>query len=75
LRSEVLEAFSKRELLEVVDMTAFVAEQRPHAASPGFGDLRTPVERVYVPSDPAVGKRLGLASTGAEPAPAVPPRA
>jgi hypothetical protein len=68
LRGEVLEALSKRELLEVIDMTEFVAEQRPHAASSGFAGLRTPVESVYVPSDPAVGKRLGLASTIAEPA-------
>jgi hypothetical protein len=66
LRGEVLEAFNKRELLEVVDMTEFVASQRPIAASAGFVDLRTPVEQVYVPADPAVGKRLGLAGYGAE---------
>jgi hypothetical protein len=68
LRGEVLEAFSKRELVEVIDMTEFVAEQRPQAAASGFVGLRTPVERVYVPSDPAAGKRLGLAGMGAEPA-------
>jgi hypothetical protein len=66
LRSEVLEAFAKRELLEVIEMTEFVAEQRPHAASAGFAELRTPLERVYVPADPLVGKRLGLASMGTE---------
>jgi hypothetical protein len=68
LRGEVLEAFSKRELVEIIDMTEFVAEQRQHAAASGFAGLRTPVEGVYVPSDPAVGKRLGLAGLGAEPA-------
>jgi len=67
LRGEVLEAFSKRELLEVIDMTEFVAEQRAHAASTRFADLRTPIEQVYVPSDPAVGKWLGLANVGDEP--------
>src|SRR5262245_8086096 len=67
LRGEVLEAFSKHELLEVIDMPEFVAEQRLHAASREFADLRTPIEQVYVPSDPAVGKWLGLASVGAEP--------
>jgi len=66
LRGPVLEAFGKRELLEVIDMTQFVAEQRPHAAAAGFADLRTPVERVYVPSDPAVAKRLGLADLNSE---------
>jgi Domain of unknown function (DUF4291) len=68
LRGEVLEAFSKRELLEVIDLTEFVAEQRPQAASFGFAGLRTPVERVYVPSDLAVGNRLGLTSVSAKPA-------
>ena len=67
LRGEVLEAFSKRELLEVIDMTEFVAQQRPLAASTTFAGLRTPIEQVYVPSDQAVGKRLGLASAGVEP--------
>jgi hypothetical protein len=66
LRGEVLEAFSKRELLEVIDMTEFVTQQRPQVASPLFAGLRTPVEQVYVPTDPAVRKRLGLASVGAE---------
>jgi hypothetical protein len=67
LRGEVLEAFAKRELLEVIDMTEFVAEQRPHAASASVAELRTPVERVYIPADPAVGKRLGLADISTEP--------
>ncbi len=73
LRGEVLAAFGKRELLEVIDMTQFVAEQRPKAASAGFADLRIPVEHVYVPADPAVGKQLGLASLGGEPSPVAEP--
>jgi hypothetical protein len=60
LRGPVLEAFGKRELLEVIDMTPFVAAQRANAASAGFTDLHTPVERVYVPADSAVANRLGL---------------
>jgi hypothetical protein len=71
LRGEVLEAFGKRELLGVIDMTEFVAEQRPHAAATGLANLRTPVEKVYVPRDPDVGRRLGLASVGAGPATAL----
>jgi hypothetical protein len=62
LRGEILQAFSERELLEVVDMSEFVAMQRTHAVSPGFAELRTPVGRVYVPSDPDVAMRLGLAN-------------
>jgi hypothetical protein len=63
LRGEVLKAFSKRELVEVIDMTVFVAEQRAHAVASGYAGLRSPVERGYVPSDPGVGNRLGLASS------------
>jgi hypothetical protein len=66
LRGEILAAFGKSELLEVIDMTEFVAEQRPNATAAGSAKLRIPVERVYVPRDPAVGKQLGLASVGAE---------
>jgi Domain of unknown function (DUF4291) len=62
LRGEMLEAFSRRELLEVVDMTEFVAEQRLRTAASRLAGLRTPMERVYVPSDAAIVRRLGLGS-------------
>jgi len=60
LRGPVLEAFGKRELLEVIDMTEFVAEQRELLSRVGIGELRTPVERVYVPDDGAIARRLKL---------------
>ncbi len=50
LRGDVLEAFGRRELLEVIDLTAFVAEQRECLASRGVAGLVTPRERVYVPA-------------------------
>jgi Domain of unknown function (DUF4291) len=61
LRGSMLEAFGKRELLEVIDMTAFVAEQRAALMASGPGALRTPAERVYHPADRDVTARLGLA--------------
>lgn len=61
LRGSVLAAFARRELLEVIDMSEFVAGQRTNAGSPPFASLRTPVERVYVPADPAIAERLSLA--------------
>ena len=67
LRGEVLEAFGKRELLEVIDMTEFVAEQRQRGTASRWADLLTPVERVYVPADPAVAQRLGLAGVTGSP--------
>jgi Domain of unknown function (DUF4291) len=60
LRGAVLEDFGKRELLEVIDMTDFVAEQRDLMSRIGAGELRTPVERVYVSGDEAISRRLKL---------------
>jgi len=60
LRGAVLEDFGKRELLEVIDMTAFVAEQRDLISRVGLGELKTPVERVYVPAEEAVARHLKL---------------
>lgn len=60
LRGETLRAFGTRELLEVIDLTAFVAEQRERLASGGVAALVTPRERVYRPDDLAVAARMGL---------------
>ncbi|MFO0881093.1 MAG: DUF4291 domain-containing protein [Gemmataceae bacterium] len=65
LRGEMLEAFGRRELVEVIDLSAFVAEQRERLASGGVADLVTPRERVYRPADTAIALRLGLAAGGA----------
>jgi hypothetical protein len=61
LRGPVLDAFGRRELLEVIDLTAFVAEQRERLQSGGVSAILTPRERVYRPADPSVAERLGLA--------------
>jgi hypothetical protein len=47
LRGAALEAFGQRELLEVIDMTAFVTEQRDLLLRTGLTQLRTPVEHPY----------------------------
>jgi hypothetical protein len=60
LRGAVLEDFGKRELIEVIDMTEFVAEQRDLISRVGIGELRTPVERVYVPGEEAIARHLKL---------------
>jgi predicted aspartyl protease len=60
MRGGVLEAFGQRELLEVIDLTELVAEQRANSSKTGVSALLTPAERVYVPADPAVVTRLGL---------------
>ena len=60
-RGDVLEAFGKRELVEVMDLSAFVAEQRSRLSSDGVAALVTPRERMYRPANPAVAVRLGIA--------------
>jgi len=64
LRGEALAAFGRRELLEVIDLSDFVAEQRARLSSGGVADLVTPRERVYRPADPAIGAALQLADAG-----------
>ena len=61
LRGEVLEAFGRRELVEVLDVSEFVAEQRERMSSGGVSVLVTPREREYRPADHSVVARLRLA--------------
>jgi hypothetical protein len=61
LRGAVLEAFGGSELVEVLDVSEFVAEQRERLSLGGASALVTPRERVYRPADPAVAGRLRLA--------------
>jgi hypothetical protein len=61
IRGPVLDAFGRKELLEVIDLTAFVAEQRERLQAGSVSALLTPRERVYRPADPQVAARLRLA--------------
>jgi hypothetical protein len=60
LRGPVLEDFGKRGLIDVIDMTEFVAKQRDLMSCVGITELRTPVERVYVPGEEAIARHLQL---------------
>ena len=51
LRGAALEAYGKREIVQIIDMSAFVAEQRSNVPGWRSGKLMTPVEQVYVPAD------------------------
>src|SRR5262249_13577776 len=52
LRGAALEFYGKREILQVIDMSAFVADQRENVGDWRSGKLLTPVEDVYVPRNP-----------------------
>jgi hypothetical protein len=49
LRGDALKAFAGSELLEVIDMTAFVASQRQNAIPANYADLIMPTETLYLP--------------------------
>jgi len=59
LRGAALEAFGRRELLEVIDMTNFVAEQRSHLQRE-LAQLKTPIERIYIPDDASIARYVKL---------------
>jgi hypothetical protein len=50
LRGGALQAFGGPELLEVIDMSEFVAKQRAVLSAEGVNALVTPTERVYTPA-------------------------
>jgi hypothetical protein len=50
LRGAALEAYGKQEIVQIIDMSAFVAEQRANIADWRNGKLVTPTEDVYVTS-------------------------
>ena len=54
LRGGALKAFGQRELLEVIDMTDFVAEQRQYQSGPETAKLCMPAEQVYIPEGAGV---------------------
>lgn len=61
LRGETLQAFGQQELIEVIDLSEFVAEQRSRLSLEGVRALFTPRERVYLPKEESIAVRLGLA--------------
>lgn len=60
LRGSVLEAYGESELIGVVDMTEFVRTQRDVLLRSRPAPILLPVERVYLPDDDAIARRLRL---------------
>ncbi len=59
LRGAMLDAYGKREILEIIDLSPFVAARRSHAATWQDGTLQSPVETVYPLRDRSLAARLG----------------
>lgn len=60
LRGRDLKDYGKREILEILDFSTFVSEQRENTTTPRITELITPVERVYIPVEPNIRVRLRL---------------
>lgn len=60
LRGATLDNYGKREIVEILDISDFVASQRDNAPKERFGQLMMPVERPYRPLREDVSVRIGL---------------
>ena len=61
LRGPVLEEYGKHAVLEIQDLSDFVALQRQKVQAGDLEALVTPSEDVYVPTDLVIVERLGIA--------------
>lgn len=60
LRGEALRAFAAEQLLEVIDLSDFVATQRVYASEGEHGQLLLPLETVYQPASSEARSRTGV---------------
>ena len=60
LRGEVLRCYAREWILDIQDISPFVAEQRAHVNESGWLRLATPREQVYAVSDPEAASRVGV---------------
>ena len=60
LRQEVLKKYAKEWIIEIEDISTFVAEQKHNAKIENHSKLKTPKEMVYPVIDPTIAKKLGL---------------
>jgi len=59
LKGKTLETFGKDQVLQIEDITSFVAEQRNHVLAKDLYQLQVPVERVYTLSSEEIRKSVG----------------
>jgi hypothetical protein len=61
LRGDVLRCYAREWILDIQDISPFVADQRAHLNEPGWPQLATPREHVCAVSDPEGARRAGVA--------------
>ncbi len=67
IRGETLKAYGKKEIVEIIDMSEFVSQQRQFIGDWKSEKLVTPAEQVYVPSIEVAARNVGLALKQASP--------
>ena len=60
LRGEVLRTYCSDAILDIVDISDFVASQRINVISGDISQLEIPVENAYILKNPEVMRRLGI---------------
>jgi len=60
LRGAALDAYGRREVVEILDMSGFVATQRENCTHERLKDLILPFERPYRPMREDIAHRIGL---------------
>lgn len=63
LRGETLASYAREWILDIQDISAFVAEQEQHARYGSGDEFVTPRELVYPVADPQVAARIGVSAT------------
>jgi len=61
LRGSMLRRYGETEVISIEDISHFVRDQGKKLES-SFGDLMTPIELVYVPTDPMAGRVVSLST-------------
>lgn len=56
---DILRRYAEQEILEIIDMTPFVIEQRQHLDN-DFEKLIIPKETLYIPNDEQAIKSVGI---------------
>lgn len=62
LRGDVLARYAREWIVDIEDVSDFVAEQRAHASAGAWDRLRTPREDVYPVADVETASRLGISA-------------
>jgi hypothetical protein len=60
LRGKLLKDYGRQEILEIIDMTEFVEEQRANTTAANIAELIVPVERVYIPGNADIRAKLRI---------------